>query len=327
MELGLYTDSLAHLARPAALDVAAAIGATAIEIATGGQSAAPHLDRGLLLGSAAARDQLMSELNDRGLHLAALNCSAWLLHPRRAAEQRAIVEETFGLAEMLGVGTIVTMSGCPGDGSTASTVNWPVYPWPDDLVDLRRRQWDDMIRLWQDLAREATDHGVRVALELHPLQLVYNVPTLLELRATVGDVVGANLDPSHLFWQQMDPLAVIGALGPAIHHVHLKDTAMVPEQLAVAGVLDVRSFADPTGRAWNFRTVGRGHDRTFWRAFVTALVGVGYTGSLSIEHEDRSEAPLVGVTESAAFARDLLPRDSARTSGGDGRSASGSESP
>jgi sugar phosphate isomerase/epimerase len=308
MELGIYTDSLGTLERTAVLDVAAEIEATAIEIATGGQSSAPHLDRAELLTSAEARARLLDEIASRGLHLAALNCSAWLLHPRRGAEQRSIVEETFRLAGLLGVDTVVTMSGCPGDGPTATTVNWPVYAWPEELLDLQRRQWDEMVALWRELAPAARDAGIRVALELHPLQLVYNVPTLLDLRAAVGDVVGANMDPSHLFWQQMDPLAVIAALGPAIHHVHLKDTALVPEQVAIAGVLDLRTFDRPEGRAWNFRTVGRGHDATFWSAFVAALAAVGYDGSLSIEHEDRSEDPLVGVSESAAFARGILDR-------------------
>jgi sugar phosphate isomerase/epimerase len=306
MQLGLYTDSLAHLERDAVLDVAARIGATGIEIATGGQSSAPHLDRAELLGSADARSRLLDAVASRGLHLAALNCSAWLLHPRKAAEQRAIVADTFRLAELLGVDTVVTMSGCPGDGPDASTVNWIVYAWPDDYVDLRRRQWDAMLELWRELAPIAADHGVRVALELHPLQLVFNVPTLLELRDAVGPTVGANLDPSHLFWQQMDPLTVIPALGQAIHHVHLKDTALVPAEVALAGVLDLRSFEDPTRRAWNFRTVGRGHDRAFWSAFVGGLAGVGYDRSLSIEHEDRSDDPLAGVEESAAVARDVL---------------------
>jgi sugar phosphate isomerase/epimerase len=306
MELGLYTDSLAHLDRPAVLDIAVRIGATAIEIATGGQSSAPHLDRADLLGSAAARSRLLGELASRGLHLAALNCSAWLLHPRTGDRQRTIVEETFRLAGLLGVDTVVTMSGCPGDGPAASTVNWPTYPWPDELVALRRRQWDDVVRLWSDLVEVASDTGVRIALELHPLQAVFNVPTLLELRAAVGDTVGANLDPSHLFWQQMDPLAVIRALGPAIHHVHLKDTALVPDEVAVAGVLDVRSFEDPAHRAWNFRTVGHGHDVGYWTSFVTELHAVGYDRSLSIEHEDRSDDPVVGVTESAATAAEAL---------------------
>ncbi len=306
MELGIYTDSLAALDRSAALDVAVDIGATAIEIATGGQSSAPHLARADLLHSADARARFLDEIASRGLRLAALNCSAWLLHPRRAAEQRAIVEETFRLAALLEVETVVTMSGCPGDGPTATTVNWPVYAWPDELLDLQRRQWDEMVDLWHELASVARDVGVRVALELHPLQLVYNVPTLLDLRSAVGDVLGVNMDPSHLFWQQMDPLAVIAALGPAIHHVHLKDTALVPDQVAIAGVLDLRSFDRPEGRAWNFRTVGRGHDRAFWSAFVAALAATGYDGPLSIEHEDRSEDPLIGVAESAAFARGIL---------------------
>jgi len=306
MELGMYTDSLAGLERSAVLDVAVEIGATAIEIATGGQSSAPHLDRRELLSSPEARARLLDELGSRGLHLAALNCSAWLLHPRRAAEQRAIVEETFRLAALLGVGTVVTMSGCPGDGPSSTTVNWPVYAWPDELPDLHRRQWDEMVALWTELAPVARDAGVRVALELHPLQLVFNTPTLLELRSAVGDVVGANMDPSHLFWQQMDPLAVIAALGPAVHHVHLKDTAFESGQVALAGVLDLRSFDRPEGRAWNFRTVGRGHDRVFWAGFVEALAAAGYGGSLSIEHEDRSEDPRAGVAESAAFARRIL---------------------
>ena len=117
-----------------------------------------------------------------------------------------------------------------------------------------------------------SDHGVRrIAFELHPLYLVYNVPTLERMRSAVGPVIGANVDPSHMFWQQMDPIAVIRALGPAVHHVHLKDTELVPEQVAIAGVLDQRPFEDPAGRAWGFRTVGRGHDAGFWAAFVAAL--------------------------------------------------------
>ena len=135
---------------------------------------------------------------------------------------------------------------------------------------------------------------------------MFNVPTLIELRDEVGPTVGANLDPSHLFWQQMDPLAVIPALGPAIHHVHLKDTAIAPSEVALAGVLDVRSMEDPTHRAWNFRTVGRGHDRSFWTSFVGGLRAVGYDRSLSIEHEDRTDDPLAGVEESAALARVVL---------------------
>ena len=307
MQLGLYTDSVPDLSLPDALDLAVQIGASAVELATGGQSSAPHLELDQLLRSAEARSRLLDALDRRGLHISALNCSAWLLHPAVGDAHRSIVERTIRLAEMLGVTTVVTMSGCPGDRADAAVVNWPWYPWPPDLTDLRARQWEAVIDLWRDLGPFASDHGVTsVALELHPLQMVYNVPTLLELRDAIGPGIGANLDPSHLFWQQMDPLAVARALGPAIRHVHLKDTAVVPDQVALAGVLDHRTFDTPTSRAWNFRTVGAGHDATFWRGFLAALAEAGFDGTLSIENEDRSLEPVDSVRAGAAFISPLI---------------------
>ncbi|MFV2064161.1 MAG: sugar phosphate isomerase/epimerase family protein, partial [Chloroflexota bacterium] len=163
------------------------------------------------------------------------------------------------------------------------------------------------IPFWVEMAAFAHDHGVeRIAFELHPLHLVYNVPTLLRMREAVGPIVGANVDPSHMFWQQMDPVAVVGALGPAVHHVHLKDTQLVADQVALAGVLDQRPFSDPARRAWVFRTIGRGHDRTFWSAFVSSLHEAGYGDVLSIENEDVSQPAEEGVAEAAAFMLPLL---------------------
>jgi len=160
------------------------------------------------------------------------------------------------------------------------------------------------------MARFAQEHGiVRIAFELHPLHLAYNVPTLMRIREAVGPIIGANVDPSHMFWQQMDPVAVIDALGPAVHHVHLKDTRLVPDQVAIAGVLDQRTFLHPQQRAWVFRTVGRGHDAAFWGSFVDALRRVGYHDVLSIENEDVAQEPEAGCTEAAEFVRRLLDGD------------------
>jgi sugar phosphate isomerase/epimerase len=157
------------------------------------------------------------------------------------------------------------------------------------------------------MARHATASGVRhIAFELHPLHLVFNVPTLMRMREAVGPVIGANLDPSHLFWQRMDPLAVIAALGPAIQHVHLKDTELQADRVALAGVLDTTSFDDPRDRAWVFRTVGRAHERAWWTSFIDTLRGVGYDGPLSIENEDPYQSAVDGVREAAAFSLPLI---------------------
>jgi len=200
MDLCLYTDSVADLSFEAALDLAAEVGCRSIEIAGGGQSRAPHLRLGELLGDPARRRAFADAFRSRGLTIAALNCSAWPLHPVHGGEQEQIIRDTIRLAGELGVETVVSMSGTPGDGTGATTVDWVFYPWPDDAVRLLERQWDIAIPFWEAMTRHAAASGVRhIAFELHPLHLVFNVPTLVRMREAVGPVIGANLDPSHLF--------------------------------------------------------------------------------------------------------------------------------
>ena len=307
VEIGLYTDSLSGLPFEEMLDEATASGVSAIEIATGGQSRAPHLKVDDLLASAPERARFLQSFASRGLRIAALNCSAWPMHPVLGAAHSELIDKTIRLAAELGVTRIVTMSGCPGDGRTATTVNWTWYPWPEDAVALGRRGWDEGVALWTEKARLAEAAGVTsLAFELHPLHLVYNVPTALAFRAAVGDVIGVNLDPSHLFWQQMDPIAAVRTLGPAVAHVHMKDTEVKADQVAIAGVLDNRSFDTPDERAWVFRTTGRIHPAAWWSTFLDALRDAGYDDALSIEQEDPYASQVDGVREAAAFIAGLL---------------------
>jgi sugar phosphate isomerase/epimerase len=307
VQLALQTDSVRALPFEQVLDLCEELGVRDLEIPTGGQSSAPHLKIDELLGDPASLARFGDQLASRGLTIAALNCSAWPLHPVVGPAHVDLIRKTIELAGRLGVPRIVTMSGCPGDGPGGTTLNWIWSTWPDDQTALLARQWDEAIPLWQAIAAHAREHGVeRIAFELHPLQLVYNVPTLQRMRDAVGPIIGANLDPSHLFWQQMDPLAVIRVLGPAIFHVHLKDTKPEPERLAIAGVLDQKLGTSYPDRAWNFRTLGVGHDRAFWEAFVQSLQAVGFEGVLSIENEDPYMEGEAGVRQAAAFIGPLL---------------------
>ena len=307
MELGLYTDSLPDHTFEEALDVAARVGATAIEIATGGQSSAPHLRIDELLGDGGRQAAFLRAFSSRGLRIAALNCSAWPLHPTLGEGHVALIRKTIRLASELGVTKIVSMSGSPGDGPASSAVNFVWYPWPDESMALLERQWDEGIGLWRDLAADAEAAGIdAIAFELHPLHLVYNVPTFERMREAIGPVIGVNLDPSHLFWQGMDPLAVIRALGPAVKHVHVKDTEIVVDQVAIAGVLDQRPFDDPSRRGWVFRTPGAVHDAAWWTAFVDALRAVGYDDALAIENEDPYVPAETAVEEAATFLRPII---------------------
>lgn len=307
MELCLFTDSVPELTLEETLDLAARTGIESVELATGGQSSAPHLDLKELLESGSARDRLAGTLADRGIRLAALNCSAWPMHPVHGQQDIAFLRDSIRLASALQVDKLVTMSGCPGDSPQGRAVNWIWFPWPEEALELLERQWEQAVEVWLDLTELARTAGVRrIAFELHPLHLVYNVPTLLRLRTAVGPEIGANLDPSHLFWQTMDPVRVIQALGPAVHHVHLKDTELFEDQVALSGVLDPRPWEDPAQRSWVFRAVGEGHPDSFWTAFLRALQDIGYDEELSIENEDPFLPGAAGVIRAAEFMAPLL---------------------
>jgi sugar phosphate isomerase/epimerase len=307
MRLGLNTDCLGDLPFEAALDVVANLGLEFVEIAAGGHSSAPHMRIRELLEDRFARARFTAAIEERGLRLNAINCSADPLHPVHGPRHRGLIVDSIRLAGELGVDKIVTMSGCPGDSPRARTINWIWFPWPDEMLAIREQQWDVGIAAWREIADLALAHGVRqIALELLPLQLVYNVPTLMRLRDAVGPVIGANVDPSHMFWQQMDAVRVVHALGPAVHHVHLKDTELNADELAINGVLDHRPWGDPAKRAWVFRTIGQGHPASFWQGFFDALSDIGYDDVLSIENEDMLLPGAEGVREAIAFATPLL---------------------
>jgi sugar phosphate isomerase/epimerase len=315
MKIGINTDSLALLSLDEVLDTAAGLGIDCVEMSTGNWSTAPHVILDELVESESARRELLARVRDRGLEISALNCSGNPLHPGPTGKEHdEVTHKTIALAPKLGVERVVMMSGCPAAPGD-SHPNWITVAWPPEAVDVLEWQWSDvLIPYWQELVRYASDHGVvKLCLELHGHQNVYNVPTLLRLREAVGPVVGANYDPSHLMWMGADPIAAIEALGDAIYHVHAKDTR-IEKTAALTSRLETRLFNDPDRRSWNFVTLGYGHDDAFWRAFCVALRRAGYDDVLSIEHEDMLMTPLEGVTKTVDFLRGVMIRDPAALS-------------
>ncbi len=316
MWVGLMTDSLRHLPREEVLDRCARWGIRSVEFGTGNFSPAPHVNLTSLLRDRAERESLLREVRTRGLRISALNCSGNPLHPRPEVAGRhvQVVRDTIALAGLLGVDTVVTMSGCPAGPGGGDVPNWVVSSWPPEFVEVVEWQWrEKVVPFWQEVAAWAAEHGVRVAVEMHPGQCVYNPATLLRLREAVGPVVGANLDPSHLFWQGVDVLEVIPHLGTAIFHVHAKDTRLDGPNVRRDGVLHLAAGRPPAERPWAFRTLGLGHDAFFWGQFVDALQQVGYRGALSVEHEDEVLSPEDGVLRSVRLLRSVLPQDLSAT--------------
>ncbi len=310
MKIGLFTDSLQDLPLPGALDWVAAQGVEAVEIGTGNFSPAPHCNLDQLVSDNAAVAELQDCLAARQLTLSALNCNGNLLDPHPARRQRA--QDTFfktvEAAHRLSLDTVVTMSGCPGDPTGGEYPNWVTCTWQKEFVELSERQWDEVIApFWRRAGPFAAERGVRIAIEMHPGQSVFNPRGLSRLREIAGPNLGANLDPSHLFWQGMDPLVVIRALGRGgVVHVHAKDVRVDPQEMALNGGLDLRPTSEIGARAWAYRTVGYGHGAGWWRDFVSELRRQGYDGVLSIEHEDRLMGSREGILKSVEFLRPIV---------------------
>ncbi|MDQ3661650.1 MAG: sugar phosphate isomerase/epimerase [Actinomycetota bacterium] len=307
MKLGVLTVLYEGLERGEALDRIAALGIEAVELGCGNYPGSAHCDPAELLANESMVKHLRKQVSDRGLIISALSQHGNPLHPDSDAAQRAheTWRRTVQLAEILEVSVVNAFSGCPGDHEGARWPNWVTCPWPPDFERVLEWQWNErVLPYWSEEARYAREHGVEIAFEMHPGFVVYNPETLLRLREAVGPEVGANYDPSHLFWQGIDAVDSIRALGSAdaIFHVHAKDTYIDPVNTRVNGVLDTKSYERVVERSWLFRTVGYGQQEKVWKDIVSALRSVGYDYVISIEHED----PLMSIDEGLRKAVEFL---------------------
>jgi sugar phosphate isomerase/epimerase len=313
MQLGIFDPIFGRLSLDAMLtELGKYREVTAIELGTGGFPGSDHVEVDALLASKDRAREFCTRFEDAGLTISALSCHGNPVHPnaRVAHDADAVFRKTVRLAERLDVATVVTLSGCPGGAAEDVTPNWITTPWPPEYMTALNWQWEEkLIPYWRDAAQFAAHAGVRVAIEARPGFCVYNTSTLQRLRHATSNTVGMNLDPSHLWWQGMDVVAVIGALGEAIHHVHAKDLSLSARKIAKDGLLDNRGYDELGQRPWMYRAVGWGHTEFEWRAVLSALRLAGYDGALSIEHEDGLIAADEGLASAVAFLSRILLRE------------------
>ena len=320
MKLGAYTACLHDRPLTEALDVLGSQGLTSAEVNTGGFIPSPHCHVDLLLSSERARTDYLTVFAARGMELTGLNCNGNPLSPlpgvgpKHADDLRRTIE----LAGLLGVKNVVTMSGTPGSDPGAKYPSWVVNPWDGVYMDVLDYQWSVAAEFWREIDELARASDVRVAVEMHPHNLVFSPVTLKKLvDLTRARNVGAEMDPSHLMWQGMDVAACIRYLGPLVFHAAAKD-AMITPGVDIRGVLDT-SFervpvdapdkvptgigfwcnAWPANPAWRFVAVGIGHDVDYWARFLTALAGVNPDIAVNIEHEDANYSRVDGLALAA----------------------------
>lgn len=319
MKYGVYTAILHDRPLPEALTVIRELGLDAAEINVGGFLPPVHMPTiNDILTSDDARDEYLGTFAEAGVELAGLNANGNPLHPNPEIGPPTLsdIERAIRVANRLGQTRVVTMSGLPGADSAAKNPSWIINPWESSLVDIRDAQWEAATPIWRDLDRLAADNGVQIAIEMHPHNLVFNPATLERLVETIGATnIGAEMDPSHLFWQGIDPVAAVDHLGELVVHAAAKDVR-INEAASIHGVLDDRHTrftgdritnirggaaisAWPAGSAWDFVALGKGHDQDFWSRFVAALTRVDPDMAVHIEHEDESLGRIEGLQSAA----------------------------
>lgn len=310
MELSVMSPVLNEVKLPEALKYLSSLGVDSIELGAGGYPGKAHIDPKDYLGNPEKIEELRQLLSDTGMKISAIACHGNPVHPNKETAQRFHEEfvDAMKLAVELGVDTIIGFSGCPGDCADSKNPNWVTCAWPPEYLDILDWQWNEvLIPYWKKTAALAKEIGIKkIAFEMHPGFCVYNPETLLKLRNAVGDIIGANVDPSHLFWQGIDPCEAIKVLKGAIYHFHAKDTQIDDANTAKNGVLDTKGYGEILERSWVFRTVGYGHSEEVWNNIISTLKAVGYDGAVSIEHEDGLMSPTEGLEKAVALMKKVL---------------------
>src|SRR5579884_3519464 len=293
MKVGLFTALFAKLSLDDVIKKIKPLGIRTVELGTGNYPGDPHIKLDWLSAPGKLKE-FKQKLDDQGITISALSCHGNPLHPNKK----------------FAVARVIDFSGCPGDSDQSKFPNWVTTPWPPDYLDVLKWQWEKkVIPYWKKRAQFAEDHGVKIAIEMHPGFVAYSPESLLRLRAEAGEAIGCNFDPSHMFWQGIDPCAAVRKLGEAVFHVHAKDTRLYDVNYKVNGVLDTKPYRDEKNRSWIFRTVGYGHGPDFWGDFVSTLQMVGYDDVLSIEHEDSLMSIDEGLTKAANFLNQIIIKE------------------
>ena len=310
MELSVMSPVLNQMGLEESLKYLSSLGVDSLEIGAGGYPGKAHLDPKEYLADPSKAEELKALLKKYNMKLSAVACHGNPVHPNKEIAKKFHEEfvDAMKVAVMLGVDTIIGFSGCPGDCEESKNPNWVTCAWPPEYLDILNWQWNDVIiPYWKETAKLAEEIGIKkIAFEMHPGFCVYNPSTLLKLRAAVGDIIGANVDPSHLFWQGIDPCEAIKMLEGAIYHFHAKDTKIDEYNTKRFGVLDTKHYSDEANRSWIFRSVGYGNGLDYWRNIISELRLVGYDKVMSIEHEDSLMTPDEGLYHAVEFLKDSI---------------------
>ncbi|MEU6737996.1 sugar phosphate isomerase/epimerase family protein [Streptosporangium sandarakinum] len=212
---------------------------------------------------------------------------------RRAAEE---MKDTARAAAKLGVDTVV--------GFTGSSIWHTVAMFPPVPPSMIEDGYADFAARWNPILDVFDEVGVRFAHEVHPSEIAYDYHTTVRTLEAIGrrPAFGLNWDPSHMVWQEIDPVGFILDFADRIYHVDCKDAKVRTGDGRRGRLASHLAWAD-LRRGWDFVSTGRGD--VPWEDCFRALNAIGYDGPISIEWEDAGMDRLAGAPDALAFIRAL----------------------
>jgi sugar phosphate isomerase/epimerase len=217
---------------------------------------------------------------------------------QRAAEE---IKNTARAAAKFGIKVVNGFTGSPIWHVLAMFPNVP-----PEMIEAGYQEFADR---WNPILDVFDEVGVKYALEVHPSEIAYDFWTTKRTLEAIGhrEAFGINFDPSHLYWQMVDPVGFIYEFADRIYHMHVKESVHVLD--GRNGILGSHLYFGDHRRGWDFVSPGRG-GVPFEKIF-RALNTIGYEGPLSIEWEDNRMNRDQGAPEALALVRklDLVPSE------------------
>lgn len=313
MKLAVFNPVMGKMSLEESLKYLSDLGVEAMEMGVGGYPGNNQLNPADYLDNPQKITELKELFDKYNMEIAALSCHGNPVSPNKEQATQAHLDFVAAckLAKQLDVKTIITFSGCPGGSPVDQMPNWVTCSWPEEYGQVLEYQWNEvLVPYWKSVVPLMDECDVNVALEMHPGFCVYNPKSMLKLRALVGsERLGVNFDPSHLYWQQIDPVVAIRELKDCLFHFHAKDTYLDEQNIKANGVLDTESYGDVVARSWHFKTVGYGHDIVEWKKMISRLKDIGYDGAISIEHEDGTMSTNEGLEKAIMLLDEIIIRE------------------
>jgi len=309
MKAGLFTNCFKDKTWEEVCIFASEVGLTTLEVGAGALNGKSHCDPLEIMKENSGPRDFIRTAEKNGIEIGSLSCMGNPVHPDRniAGEHASDLDAVIEFASKIGVKVVNGFAGVPGAGPDALYPNWIGLPYPQEYIGYVKWQWEEkLLPFWKEISVKLKKHNITYGFEMHPGDSVYNTKTLFKMRDAIGENMGCCFDPTHLFWQQIDPVKSILALGDAVINVHAQDMNYNVKKIELDGVLDYTDYEDYENRAWHFKVPGYGHDENFWKNMVSALRRIGFDGSLNVEHQDSMMSYKEGFTKSAAFLKKII---------------------